>query len=364
MLGIACLRGRLDWRLDAACSGWREADPFAFRIAAYVALEEGADLPAAAAASGLARERLEALASPAVWPSDPVDRLAREHSLPRWLAERWHRELGAGPAAALASAINRPGPVVLRTNALKTDRDGLLRALAEEGIPAHATALSPLGVQLEGRANLFGSQAWRRGLFEVQDEGSQAVALAVDARPGERCIDFCAGAGGKSLALAAAMRDQGEILALDIDPGKLINLAARAHRAGATILRTRRTDPDRPLPDVGLADRVLVDAPCSSLGSIRRSPDLRWRLRPEAIAEFSRTQLEILRRAAGCVRAGGLLVYATCTLTPEENDGVADSFAREHGGWRPEPLSGDGPLRLWPHLHGTDGFFACAWRRG
>ncbi|MGC4122211.1 MAG: RsmB/NOP family class I SAM-dependent RNA methyltransferase [Myxococcales bacterium] len=152
------------------------------------------------------------------------------------------------------------------------------------------------------------------------------------------------------------------LLATDVDPQRLINLAARARRAGVEIVRTRRVDADLPLPDLGLADRVLVDAPCSSLGSLRRSPDLRWRLRPEEIAPFARTQLEILGRAATCVRPGGLLVYATCTLTPEENEGVAADFLLQHEGWRPEPLTDAGPLRLWPHVHGTDGFFACAWR--
>lgn len=363
MLGIACLRGRLDHRLDAACPGWRAADPHAHRVAAYVVLEEGAGLDAAADSSGLSRARLEPLAAPASWPADPVDRLACEHSLPRWLAERWHRQFGQDDAAALASTVNRPGPVVLRANTLVTDRDGLLRALGAEGIPAHATRLSPLAVQVEGRANLFGSKAWRGGLFEVQDEGSQLVALAVGARPGERCLDFCAGAGGKTLALAAAMENRGEILATDTDPQRLINLAARAKRAGVALVRTRRLDADRPLPDLGLADRVLVDAPCSSLGSLRRSPDLRWRLRPEAIAGFAASQREVLRRAAGCVRPGGLLVYATCTLTTEENEGVAEGFEREHSGWSPSPLADGGPLRLLPHVHGTDGFFACAWRR-
>lgn len=223
------------------------------------------------------------------------------------------------------------------------------------------TGRSPWGLRLNGRANLFGLAAWRGGLFEVQDEGSQELARAVDARPRERILDFCAGAGGKTLALAAAMQDLGELVALDVDPVRLVNLAARLRRAGVTCVRTHRIDAQGPLPWLGDFDRVLVDAPCSSLGTLRRSPDLRWKTSPEEISGFAARSLEILTRAAGHVRPGGLLVYATCTLTREENEGVAAAFASQHPGWHPAPLLGEAPLRLLPHLHGTDGFFACAW---
>ena len=360
VLGIACSRGRLEFLLDRACPSWR-ADPAPHLIAAYVFDQEEAALAQAADASGLALAALSRLAAPTEWPTDPVERLAATRSLPRWLAQRWLDELGDA-ADALAQACNRPGPVVLRTNALKTDREGLRRTLALEKIDCEPTARSPWGLVVQGRANLFGSSAWRQGLFEVQDEGSQLVALAVGARPGERVVDACAGAGGKALALAAAMEDRGEILALDVDPMRLVNLAARVRRAGATVIRALRVEPAGPYrEDLGLADRVLVDAPCSSLGTLRRSPDHRWRVQPDEIALFAKAQVQILERASGLLRPGGLLVYATCTVTREENEAVAQAFAGKHPRWQRTPVGGADPLRLWPHVHGTDGFFACGW---
>jgi 16S rRNA (cytosine967-C5)-methyltransferase len=357
-LGIACLRARLDFLLDHACPGWR-AHASEFRIAAYALDEEHLDPAGAADASGLREEAIAALTSPVRWPVDPIARLAAERSLPPWLAERFHRDFG-DDADKLAAVLNRPGPTVLRANTLAAGRDEVRRFLAEEGIETLPTTLSPWGLQVVGRANLFGSRSWRRGLFEVQDEGSQLVARHVGAQPGERVIDFCAGAGGKSLALAAMMEDRGEILALDPDGRRLINLAARIKRSGATLVRTRRLEPDRPLPrDLGLADRVLVDAPCSSLGTLRRSPDLRWRIAPGSIESLARTQSEILERAGSCVRPGGRLVYATCTLGREENDEVVRAFLAIHHEYELEGT----PLWLLPHVDGTDGFFAAALRR-
>jgi 16S rRNA (cytosine967-C5)-methyltransferase len=361
-LGIACWRGRLDFRLDQACPGWR-ADPSAFRIGAYVLDQEGGSLAQAEEASGLGAWALAGLEAPVSWPEDAIERLAAERSLPLWLAERFRGEFGV-QADALAQVCNLPGPTVLRTNVLKIGREVLRRSLCEEGIACQPTARSPWGLTVEGRANLFGSEAWRQGEFEVQDEGSQLVALAVGATPGERVIDACAGAGGKTLALAAAMENRGEILALDVDPPRLVNLAARVRRAGVTIVRSLRVEPSGAWPTkLGLADRVLVDAPCSSLGTLRRNPDLRWRLAPGSIADFARSQSEILERASRLVRPGGLLVYATCTLTREENQGVAEAFARSHAVWHRIPVGGTDPLMLLPHLHGTDGFFACAWTK-
>ncbi|MBI5544881.1 MAG: RsmB/NOP family class I SAM-dependent RNA methyltransferase [Deltaproteobacteria bacterium] len=362
VLGIACLRGRLDFRLDQATGTLWRSEPISYRLAAYVRLEELGSLEAAAEASGLASSALGGLDAPIRWPDEPITRLEAEQSLPRWLAERWHREF-RDEARKLGEVSNRPGPVVLRANLLKTDPGRLQAALASEGIGSRPARWSPWGLELTGRANLLGSHAWREGLFEVQDDGSQLVALAVGARPGERIVDFCAGAGGKTLALAAAMENRGELLALDVDAQRLVNLTARCRRAGVTIARVRRLDAALPHPpaDLALADRVLVDAPCSSLGTLRRSPDLRWRLRAEEIADFAKTQRQILERAASLVRPAGLLVYATCTLTLEENQGVAEAFSHAHPDWPPAPLSKDGPLRLLPHVHGTDGFFACAW---
>ncbi len=351
-LGIACLRGRLDFILDSQVTGWR-GEPHPHRLFAYAQTEEGLDAAAAAREAGLSMGI--ALREPD-WPADPVARLSAQRSLPRWLAELWHRELGAG-ADALAQAMNRPGPATLRANLLKTTRDRLIADLASESIAALPGRHSPWAVHVQGRANLFGSPLWRAGHFEVQDEGSQLIARLCSARPGEKVVDYCAGAGGKTLALAAAMEDRGELWALDVDAKKLRQVPGRLSRAGATIAKPLLLVP--PAAAASHADCVLVDAPCSSLGTLRRAPDARWRLGPEEVAGFPARQLEILRAASALVRPGGRLVYATCTINSAENRGVVDAFlasVAEFGA--EEPV-----LEVAPHTHGTDGFYAVALRR-
>jgi 16S rRNA (cytosine967-C5)-methyltransferase len=231
-------------------------------------------------------------------------------------------------------------------------------------------------VHLQGRPNVFGSRAWREGRFEVQDEGSQLIVGLCAPRPGERCVDFCAGAGGKTLALAALMGDRGELLALDVDRQRVADQQPRLARAGVTCVRSRVIDPAGALPpEAADADLVLVDAPCSSLGTLRRGPDARWRTTPEKVETFPALQLEILGRAATLVGRAGRLVYATCTLNAAENERVAGSFEAAHPEFRRTPVAellGAATAdrlgavdRLWlaPHLHGTDGFFAVHWRR-
>jgi 16S rRNA (cytosine967-C5)-methyltransferase len=201
----------------------------------------------------------------------------------------------------------------------------------------------------------------------VQDEGSQLVALALGARPGERVLDRCAGAGGKTLALAAAVGPEGRVLACDLDEERLRRLGERAARAGAgAIVERLGSAPPRSL----LVDGALVDVPCSELGPLRRGPDQRWRIDPCRFAALPPLQLSLLRDAAACVRPGGRLAYATCTFRREENQAVALAFEAAEPGWRRTPpaapsqvLSADGFLRTLPHRHGTDGFFAATWVR-
>jgi len=321
------------------------------------------DLGGRADAAALAGLAPDALPPPRPAPAALADRW----SLPDWLAAAL--EAAAGPeAGALAEALCRPGPISLRANGLRTSRGALAARLAAEGVPTRPGAWAPAALTVDGpRPNLLGLAAWREGLLEVQDEGSQLLALALGARPGEAVLDRCAGAGGKALALAAEVGPGGRVHACDADAGRLARLVHRAARAGAAALVTCHGA----APPPGLAvDRALVDAPCSELGPLRRGPDLRWRLDPASFAALPALQGALLADAARCVRPGGRLVYATCTFRREEDEAVALAFEAAHPGWRrvapevPEAFLGpDRFLRAWPHRHGTDGFFAAAWDR-
>ena len=306
-----------------------------------------------------------------------VERVAVQGSVPPFLAELLYAQLGLDQALELLAALNVRGPLTGRANLLAGSRDALMKQLAREGVRAEVGKYSPWAVHLETRVNAFSLASFQSGLFELQDEGSQLLALLVGAEPGEQVVDACAGAGGKSLALAAMMQNQGELHALDVDAPRLDDLKPRARRAGVSIIRARQIPGDAhadvALGDlVGRADRVLVDAPCSGLGALRRNPDARWRLHPDDFARFAALQKTLLERFARLVKPGGLLVYATCSLAREENEGVAEQaslpgFSRQPVSELLGPLAPalgvERDLRLWPHRHGTDGFFAAAFRR-
>ena len=231
-------------------------------------------------------------------------------NMPAWLAAEAEPVLAEAGSAGW-QALAGEAPATLRVNSLKAGRDACLAALAEAGVDAAASALSPLGIALRSRANLAQLSAVREGWLESQDEGSQIAAALVAAEPGMRVLDYCAGGGGKSLALAAAMANEGTILATDTDAGRLAPLARRAQRAGATIVESRIIEPGAAL-DAAAFDRVLVDAPCSGSGSWRRQPEAPWRLDPARYAALQVAQTEILSAAAAWVAPGGRLVYATC----------------------------------------------------
>jgi len=368
--------GRTEWLLGRRAG-------IAELYAALLAGPDGADAARAERRLGLPRGALSALAGGSARLAaipDPVDRLAAEGSLPHWLARRLATEMGIEEANAFATSVNARAPLTVRANLLKISRDDLRERLSEEGVESEPTRLSPWGLVLDGHANAFGLEAFRAGLFEVQDEGSQLIALACGARSGMRVVDACAGAGGKSLALAAEMRNRGVLVALDVDGARLEEARRRATRAGVDNLRTKAipagTAADASLRDEeGKADVVLVDAPCSGLGTLRRKPDARWRLAAGDPERFAATQRELVARFARLVRPGGRLVYATCSVTRAEDEDVA-AFAATIPGLVPLPLERTlGPavaaaagakgheLRLWPHRHGTDGFYVAAFER-
>ncbi len=307
---------------------------------------------------------------------------------PEWLWPEFETAFGAAAASELAALIGQAS-LDLRVNTLKGERTAALAALAEEGIAAEPTPLSPLGLRVPvrpgGRPTLRAGRAYESGLVEVQDEGSQLVALLTDARPGMAVADFCAGAGGKTLALAAAMAGEGPLSALDIDQRRLDHAARRIKRAGArNVTRRRLVGEDWLAHRAGVFARVLVDAPCSGTGAWRRQPDARWRLSPAALEDYRETQARILAQAATVVAGGGRLVYGTCSLLASENEARAAAFLETRpdfavvpmdvvwaetivplgGPAAPEPTPFSGPfLQLTPARHGCDGFFAAVFER-
>jgi 16S rRNA (cytosine967-C5)-methyltransferase len=307
-----------------------------------------------------------------------LEREAVRLSYPTWLVERFVNDLGPSEGLAACVAMNQRAPMALRVNTVKITREALIDRLAEENVVARPTALAPAGLILETRVNAFGLSAFRDGLFEVMDEGSQMVSELVAPPPGGRVADACAGAGGKTLAIAAAMGGKGRLLALDVDGRKLEELRRRARRAGLSNVAARAVSDEAKLPDearVGGWDRVLVDVPCSGLGTLRRNPEARWRLTPQAIAVFPARQLALLVTYAPLVAVGGRLIYATCTILEQENDKVVERFLAERPDFVRVPVkeiwgrelgekAGDGlTLRLLPQTHDTDGFYAAVLRR-
>ncbi|HEX6265318.1 MAG TPA: RsmB/NOP family class I SAM-dependent RNA methyltransferase [Burkholderiales bacterium] len=302
---------------------------------------------------------------------------AARADLPDWLWERLVAERGADEALRISQAMLNAAPLDLRVNLARVGREEALAQLAADGIEAAVTPYSPAGLRLVGKPPVNRHPLFKDGLIEVQDEGSQLLAWLLAPRRGEMVADYCAGAGGKTLAVAMLMRGSGRIYAMDVSARRLAALAPRAARAGITSVHTIVLSGDSDVRAKRLAgklDRVLVDAPCSGFGTLRRNPDLKWRHAPAAISQLAAKQRGILAAACRLVKPGGRLVYATCSVLREENEAIAEHFQASHPHFAPlscsELLAGQrialdtGPfLRLWPHLHGTDGFFAAAFER-
>lgn len=295
-------------------------------------------------------------------------------SLPDWLATRLQQAFPGEEFEHLAQALLRPAPLDLRVNLARTSREAAIAALRAEGIEAAPLAMIDTALRVAGKPALERCAPFLRGEVEVQDAGSQLLTRLVAPKRGQTVVDFCAGAGGKTLALAAAMRSSGQIFACDVSGARLRRMKPRLARSGATNVQPFGIDSERD-PKLarlaGRADAVLVDAPCSGTGTLRRNPDLKWRLDPADITRLVATQNSILAEAAKLVKKGGALIYATCSLLDEENEGVAAHFEAQHPGWErddprhhidPEYCSGMA-LRLLAHRHDTDCFFAARWIR-
>lgn len=307
--------------------------------------------------------------------------LAVDCDLPEWIVERLLPIYGDPELRELSHALAQGAPLDLRVNIFKSDRDSALSALVSQGVAAEPTPYSPHGVRLVGKPALARNPLFLDGTIEVQDEGSQLICALVAPRRGEMVVDFCAGAGGKSLALGALMRSTGRVYAFDVSEKRLAKLKPRLARSGLSNIHPQRIEGERDARVKRLAgkiDRVLVDAPCSGLGTLRRNPDLKWRQSPADVARLVEQQGAILDGAGALVKPGGRLVYATCSLLPEENEGVVEAFLQRAPAFRLVPVrdvlraakielpedDAESPyLRLLPHRHGTDGFFAAVLER-
>ena len=295
--------------------------------------------------------------------TDPLIRLGVKYSFQDWMVELWSAQHG-DQLEPLLRSLNTPPNITLRVNLLKITREECRIRLAGEGIETHPASLTPAGLVAAKRFSARSSPAFADGWYEIQDEGSQLVSLMADPKPGDIVIDACAGAGGKSLHLADLMGNDGEIIGIDVEKKRLVELETRARRAQAHIIRTQLREEVRPENFIGKANLVLVDAPCTGTGTIRRNPGLKWSVQEPLVSYFSEKQLEILSYNAQFVRRGGKLVYATCSLFRKENEEVVGMFLERHKdfsrtmGRSPSGLeSKNGEFTLYPHLHNTDGFF-------
>jgi 16S rRNA (cytosine967-C5)-methyltransferase len=302
--------------------------------------------------------------------------LAIECDLPDWVLARLLPLYDEAPLRQLARALQQPAPLDLRVNTLRAERDAVIAQLAERGIEAEPTPYSPHGLRIKGKPALQRDPLFLSGAIEVQDEGSQLLTQLLAPKRGEMVADFCAGAGGKTLAIAALMRSTGRVYAFDVSEKRLAKLKPRMARSGASNVDIRHIASERD-PRLGRLsgklDRVLVDSPCTGLGTLRRNPDLKWRQTEQGLEELGIKQAAILRAAAKLLKPGGRLVYATCSMLREENEAIVEAFLADHPQFKllnaaqilaaqridVPAIDGADMLRLLPHVHGTDVFFAA-----
>lgn len=312
------------------------------------------------------------------FPEDPEEKIAAVHSFPLWMVKRFVADLGLSGTEQLCQALNAPALLTLRVNTIKTTVEECKRILAEQGVEAEPTPISPAGLHVARRQNLFQLKAFREGMFEVQDEGSQLLPIFIDPKPQAKVLDACAGGGGKSLQLAALMKNRGEIFASDINRVRLNDIRKRSKRAGAFNIRIISTADlmERAEEFRGFFDIVFVDAPCTGLGTLRRNPGMKWSVSELSVKELAAKQLDILGGHAEFLKPGGLLFYATCSVLREENEDVIRTFLDTHPSFSLssaadhslrtglERFAQEGFFRLSPHRDNTDGFFCAVLARG
>lgn len=290
------------------------------------------------------------------------------YSHPRWILEKWLKEFGSIEGVeALCRANNIEPPLTIRVNPVKSDRESLKKSLEAQGYASSMTELSPFGLIIDKKESIFKTESFSKGLFEVQDEGSQLVTMLTGAKPGDLVVDACAGNGGKSLFLSGLMKNRGIVVASDLSSAKLSNLRRRAGRAGAFNIKTISRDELNDYHEK--ADRVLIDAPCSGMGVFRRNPDSKWRLTTDDIKQLASKQKEIISEYSRFVKPGGRLVYVTCTISWEENEDIVAGFLKENHDFHKVPavnvdifsklMDGEGFFKSLPHKHNTDGFFGA-----
>jgi 16S rRNA (cytosine967-C5)-methyltransferase len=398
--GVLRWRGRLDWIIAA----YSRIKPSRLERAVLAILRMGAyqilfmdRVPAAAAvdesvklAKGLRKKEATAFVNGILrgiaegrkeitYPdlhTDPVAYIAAFHSHPQWLVSRWVDQFGREETIALCETNNQFPPLAVRVNTLKASRAEVIDQLHDEGIEASPTPFSPVGLCIKAPPALTLWGPLQQGWLQVQDEAAQLVSLILAPKPGDRILDLCAAPGGKTTHLGQLMHDQGEIIAVDVSQAKLAILKENCRRLGISIVKAKALDATRPLPFPPASfDGCLVDAPCTGLGTLRRHPEGKWRIKEEDILRLQEMQGQILRQAAPLIKEGGILVYSTCTLTQEENEGVIGAFLSEYKEFSLEHASAllpkgceelvdaKGCLRTLPHRHGTDGFFAARMRR-
>lgn len=308
---------------------------------------------------------------------DDIQQLAGWYSFEEWMVKEFVNRWGVDETEDLLHALNSEAPITLRVNTLKTDVDDCRIHLQGEGIETTKTRYSPTALIAAKRFNQQSSETFKKGWFEMQDEGSQIVCYLVAPEPGQFVVDACAGAGGKTLMMADLMHNEGEIIALDRDRKRLKELEKRAVRAGVGIIVTGTQGKFHPGDLLGKADRVLVDAPCSGVGTIRRNPSLKWSVTPESVDAYAAQQRDILETNASYVKRGGRLVYATCSLLSRENENVVGHFLETHTDFVPliphatltrlglstTAVQSTSGVTLLPHRHGTDGFFVAVLQR-
>lgn len=347
-------------------------------IAPHAALDEAVKLafrfghPGVAKLTNAVLRRVQREGHSVPLPSDPVQAIAVRESLPDWMVARWIEAYGLETAAELAKASHQPLPVTLRANTLKTTRDALLAAFAQAGATAEPSPVVPEGIRFPAGVALGELPGYNEGCWYVQGEAAMLTSRIVDPRPGETVADIGAAPGGKTTHMAALMQDQGRILAIDPHEGRLALVAENAERLGEHIVTLRAQEGTVPLECP--VDRALVDAPCSGLGVLYRKSDLRWRLQPAEADALPAEQEAILAATAQAVKPGGVLVYATCTVLPAENERVVERFLASHPDFSPGDLTPylpaewqadarEGMIQLMPHRHGVEGFFIARLER-